>query len=261
MKTLRNSLLKYDKSFLENSGGIIGIDEAGRGAFAGPVVAGAVWLSQEFYNSSRKLKEIKLINDSKKLTALQRQEIFQCIKGWEAKGLIKFTWAESSVLEIENYNILRASKLAMKRALQNVLKEMPEEFRVKEIYDLELWDRLDEENKTAQAKILIDGLPLKPFEYPHLAIVEGDGKSLAIATASIIAKVNRDRLMVGLAEKYLGYGFEYHKGYGTPFHRDALIQKGSTEIHRKKFLRNLLNQTFEEESECHNPQLSPESFI
>lgn len=239
MASLKNLLLKHDKSFLKNKSGLIGIDEAGRGAFAGPVVAGVVWLSQEFYNKALKLKDIHSINDSKKLTAFQREELFQLINEWEVKGLLKFTWAESSVLEIETHNILQATKIAMRRALQSVQKEIPAEFRVTEIYELELWDRLHEENKMEQVKILVDGLPLIPFEYPHVAIVEGDGKSLAIAMASIVAKVNRDRLMIGLAEKYLGYGFEYHKGYGTESHREVLIQKGITEIHRKKFLRNL----------------------
>ncbi|PWU06259.1 MAG: ribonuclease HII [Verrucomicrobia bacterium] len=240
MKPKKFALLNFDKKLLTNEAGIIGIDEAGRGAFAGPVVSAAVWVSQEFYNLGKKIKEIKLINDSKALTSIQREEIFQLILEWESRGLIKFAWALSTVLEIEEHNILGASKLAMKRALQTLLQTIPHEFRVTEISELELWDRLGEETRSKQSKILVDGLPLKPFPYNHLPIIEGDGQSLAIAAASIVAKVNRDRLMIDLAKKYIGYGFEFHKGYGTEMHRDALIQKGATEIHRTKFLRNLL---------------------
>lgn len=244
MGGLRNSLLNYDKKLLKSPGGIIGIDEVGRGAFAGPVVACAAWLSKDFYERAGRFKKIKLINDSKALNAQQREESFQLIETWSVQGLIKFNWAEGSVIEIENHNILGATKLAMRRALKGVLEEMPQEFRVKEICELELWDRLNENDKEREAKILIDGLPLKPFEYPHQAIIEGDGQSLAIAIASIIAKVNRDRLMIDLSKKYLGYGFEFNKGYGTELHRDSILEKGATEIHRKKFLRNLMDLAF-----------------
>lgn len=239
MKTSKYSLINHDRKLVKNSAGLIGIDEAGRGAFAGPVVAAAAWLSEEFYKVAKKLKNIEFINDSKQLTAIKREELFLCIKEWENQGLIQLGWAESSVEEIEKHNILGATRLAMRRALQTLLPKMPESFRVSEICELELWDRLDEEKKQAQTKILIDGLPLTPFEYPHHAIIEGDGKSLAIAIASIVAKVNRDRLMIDLSKKYCDYGFENHKGYGTEFHRQALIEKGETEIHRKKFLTAL----------------------
>lgn len=246
MNTIRHVLLDFDRKFIKNSAGIIGIDEVGRGAFAGPVVAAVAWLSNEFYNIAEDLAGIDLINDSKILTALKREEIFLKIQEWESRGLMKYSWAESSVAEIEEYNIIGATRLAMKRALKTVLKVIPKPFQVTENYNLELWDRLEESKRHSQAKILVDGLPLTPFEYPHQAIIEGDAQSLAIATASIIAKVNRDRLMINLAEKYFGYGFECHKGYGTESHREALIQKGFTEIHRKKFLRNL-NLSLEQE--------------
>lgn len=242
MNGLRNSLLNYDRKLLKSVGGIIGIDEAGRGAFAGPVVAGVTWFSNEFYKKAGRLKGVKFINDSKVLKALQREESLKFIEEWRGQGLIKFNWAEGSVQEIEDHNILGATKLAMKRALKSVLEEMPEDFRVTEICGLELWDRLNNNHK--EAKILVDGLPLKPFEYPHQSIIEGDGQSLAIAAASIIAKVNRDRLMIDLGKKHPGYGFECHKGYGTEFHRDSIIEKGSTEIHRKKFLRNMMEGVF-----------------
>lgn len=251
MRSLRrSSLLNYDRKLLKSEGGIIGIDEAGRGAFAGPVVAGAAWLSKEFYERAGRFKKVKLINDSKVLKAPQREESLKLIETWSAQGLIKYSWAEGSVLEIENHNIIGATKLAMKRALKGVLETMPEEFRVREICELELWDRLHEKDKEIEAKILIDGLPLKPFGYPHQSIIEGDGQSLAIAMASIIAKVNRDRLMVESGKTYLGYGFEFHKGYGTEVHRDAIIEKGPTEIHRKKFLRNLMENLVYNAIDC-----------
>lgn len=241
MDTKIHSLLKFDKKLLRNAAGLIGIDEVGRGAFAGPVVAAAIWLSDKFYKVAKKLENIDSINDSKMLGALKREELFLHINEWQSRGLIKLSFAEATVEEIEEFNILGATKIAMRRSLQALLPEMPEPFRVTEICNLELWDRLDEENKQNEAKILIDGLPLTCFEYPHQAIVEGDMKSLAIATASIVAKVSRDRLMVELSKKYCGYGFEHNKGYGTEFHQQALIEKGETEVHRKKFLRKLLS--------------------
>lgn len=152
MNILRHSLLKYDRKLLKNSGGLIGIDEAGRGAFAGPVVAAVAWLSEEFYLIADNLQNIDLINDSKMLTALKRNELMVLIKEWESRGLIKFSWAESSVAEIEEYNIIGATRLAMKRALHNVLIEMPEAFRVTEICNLDLWIDLTKKNGVHRQK-------------------------------------------------------------------------------------------------------------
>jgi len=90
------------------------------------------------------------------------------------------------------------------------------------------------------ARILIDGLPLRHFPYPHTALVKGDARSLCIAMASIVAKVTRDRMMVALEEKFPGYGFARHKGYGTEEHRDAVLRLGRCGEHREAFLRKLL---------------------
>ena len=204
-------MLKYDRKFLKTPGGIIGIDEAGRGALAGPVVAAAAWLSPDFYKKAARLKSLSLINDSKQLTPLKRDEAFDFIQSWSAKGLIHFHSAQASVQEIDDHNILGATRLAMHRSLESLMSSMPQPFRVPKSSGLPLWDCLNTENADTQALILVDGLPLNPFDYAHRAIIEGDSLSLAIATASIIAKVTRDRLMLTLSQQYHNYGLEDRK--------------------------------------------------
>lgn len=252
---MKNPLLKHDKKLIRTPGGLIGIDEAGRGAFAGPVVAAAAWLSKEFYKKAGPSKGLDLIQDSKQLTPEKRNEAFKFIEKWAKKGLIKFHAASASVKEIENRNILGATRLAMKRGLESLMLTMPIPFRVSKISGLPLWDRLDTEHIYTQAQILVDGLPLRPFDYTHQAIIDGDCHSLAIAAASIVAKVTRDRLMIALSKEYPAYGFEEHKGYGTESHREAILKEGPSDIHRTLFLRNLLdlNQTPDDS----NPVLQP----
>lgn len=240
---MKNALLKHDKRALKNSGGIIGIDEAGRGALAGPVIAAAAWVSNAFYSKAGRLKELGLMNDSKQLSAEMREEAFCAIEKWSAQGLIKVCTGEGTVLEIEEHNILGATRLAMTRGLEAVMLGMPEECRVPKCCGLPLWDALNRENEDTQAIIFVDGLPLKPFDYEHRAIIEGDACSLAIAMASIVAKVSRDRLMCGLSKVYPAYGFESHKGYGTGAHREAIVKEGPTaDVHRTLFLRKVFGR-------------------
>ena len=142
--------------------------------------------------------------------------------------------------EIAQFNILGATKLAMRRALGGMYP--PEAFeRKREEPDL---FSSTEERATFQpavsARVLIDGLPLRGFPYPHAAFVKGDARSLCIAMASIVAKVTRDRMMVALDAKFPGYGFAQHKGYGTEEHRDAVLRIGRCVEHREAFLRKLL---------------------
>lgn len=220
--------------------GVVGIDEAGRGCFAGPVVAGAVWVRQTFYENPTPIKHGKFINDSKQLSPETRDEVFSLVEHWEKCGELTFAAGSADVREIGALNILGASKLAMQRAVENLLKKLnlpagarcP--FATAGADDAPLFD-----SGTPFPPMLVDGRPLVPFVWRHEAIVKGDATSLAIALASIVAKVTRDRTMDAFDNVYPGYGFRAHKGYGTPEHVAAIRAHGITPIHRLKFLRNL----------------------
>ena len=181
-------------------GQIAGVDEAGRGPLAGPVSAAAVILPDDF--------DHPILNDSKQLSEARREELYDEIVLGDM-GVIAWCSALASVAEIEEVNILQATHLAMRRAVDGLAK--------------------------APDMVLIDGRPVKNFPYSHLGIIKGDSKSLSIAAASIIAKVERDRLMVAYAEEFPQYGFEKHKGYGTKQHLEALEKHGACRIHRKTF--------------------------
>jgi ribonuclease HII len=176
---------------------IAGIDEAGRGPLAGPVVAAAVVIPE--------CVEFPLVNDSKKLTDKQRRKLRAEIMSVDK---VLFSIVEISVDEIEKNNILKATHSAMKKT---VLKLDCADFA------------------------LIDGLPVPSFPIPFKAIVKGDSKSASIAAASILAKVYRDELMEKYAVIYPQYGFEKNKGYGTAAHMLALKKYGPCPIHRKTF--------------------------
>lgn len=194
----------YEKKLKINGCHVVaGLDEAGRGPLAGPVVAAAVVLGESF--------DVLGIDDSKKLSASQRDNLYeQILNRSEAYGI-----GMASVEEIDQLNILNATKLAMKRALENLGVE-PDH-------------------------LLIDALKLDGVCSEQTAIIKGDQKSLSIAAASILAKVTRDRLVDELSLIYPKYGFEHHKGYGTKEHCKAILQYGPTELHRKTFLRNLMS--------------------
>jgi ribonuclease HII len=178
---------------------IAGIDEAGRGPLAGPVVAAAV----VFQNS--KIPQPGL-NDSKKLSPRRRDELYQHLT--QAAGVL---WAVSiqDVKTIDRINILKATHQAMRTAALT-LSRSPDH-------------------------ALIDGLPVPNFPIPHTALVQGDGRSQSIAAASIIAKVTRDRIMDDMDAIYPQYGFRQHKGYGTAAHLAALQTHGPCPIHRRSF--------------------------
>jgi ribonuclease HII len=175
---------------------IAGVDEAGRGPLAGPVVAAAVILPEHFY--------LPGINDSKKLTEQMREKFFNRIMEEAVSVGIGFVSAK----EIDNINIYEASKLAMIKAVKQ-LNPQPEH-------------------------LLVDALSL-PVSIPQTSLVKGDAKSFTIAASSIVAKVTRDRYMKRLGEKYPQYGFEHHMGYGTKLHLEAIKEHGVTSEHRKSF--------------------------
>jgi len=195
-----------DELALQNKGfaRVAGVDEAGRGPLAGPVVAGATVLSQEF---ARKFYGQLL--DSKQMTPKERERLYEEIKSGAQWGI-----GLASHEEIDEMNIRRASWLAMRRALE----------------DLEArFSRFD--------FALVDGLAVREMEWPwpYETLIRGDQRSVSIAAASILAKVTRDALMCELEDGFQGYGFARHKGYPTPQHVAALKELGPCAIHRRSF--------------------------
>ncbi len=181
---------------------ICGIDEAGRGPLAGPVYAAAVILPIDL--------EIDGLNDSKKLTEKKREALFDVI----CEKAISYSIGIATEEEIDEINILNATFLAMRRAVDGL--------SVKPDY------------------ALIDGNQHPRLSIPDETVVKGDGKSMSIAAASILAKVSRDRFMLQIAEKYPEYCFEKHKGYGTKLHYEMIEKYGVAPIHRRSFLKKIL---------------------
>ena len=177
---------------------VCGVDEAGRGPLAGPVCAAAVVLPKGHIISG--------VNDSKKLTEKKREALFDVIK----EEAVAYSIATASEKEIDELNILQATYLAMKRAVEGL---------------------------GIANYAMIDGNRIPPLDIPAKCIIKGDGKSMSIAAASILAKVTRDRYMLEMAEKYPQYQFEKHKGYGTKLHYQMLDEFGPCELHRQSFLK------------------------
>lgn len=183
---------------------ICGIDEAGRGPLAGPVYAAAVILPPDCV--------IDGLNDSKKLTEKKREKLFDEIK----EKALAYGIASADEKEIDEINILNATFLAMKRAVDS-LSVKP---------DL----------------ALVDGNQKPHTGVEEVTVVKGDAKSMSIAAASVLAKVSRDRFMLETAKKYPQYEFERHKGYGTKLHYEKIAQYGVCEIHRRTFLKKILGE-------------------
>jgi len=235
----RRQLRGFDLKQVEGRAQLIGVDEAGRGALAGPVVAGAVLVTKEFLEDRWAVTRGGRVNDSKQLTPLQRDEVFAEIEELVRAGQLRAAFGEASVAEIEELNILGATRLAMRRALEGIYPATAFERRIEP--DLFASDaEVRAFQPQVSCRILIDGLPLRGFSYPHTGIVRGDARSLCIAMASIVAKVTRDRMMEVLEAKHPGYGFGQHKGYGTDEHRDAVLRLGRCPVHRGMFLRKLM---------------------
>lgn len=236
----RRQLRGFDLKQIDGVTSLIGVDEVGRGAFAGPVVAAAVLVNRDFLDSRWAVTKSGRVNDSKVLTAQARDELWVEFEKLTAQGAIHAQYGVASVAEIEQLNILGATKLAMRRALEGIYP--PEAFEP-ERTEPDLFSSQEERKAftpAVSARVIIDGLPLRNFPYPHKAFVDGDARSLCIAMASIVAKVTRDRMMAALEGAYPGYGFAQHKGYGTVEHREAVLRLGRCAEHREAFLRKLL---------------------
>jgi len=235
----RRQLRGFDLRQIEGVAELIGVDEAGRGALAGPVVAGAVLVTKVFLEGRWAAAKAGRVNDSKQLTPAERDELWLEFETLAGQGQIHAQFGVAEVDEIERFNILGATKLAMRRALEGIYA--PGAFEQKTEPDLFASAEMIANFKpTVSCRVLIDGLPLRNFPYPHTGVVKGDARSLCIAMASIVAKVTRDRLMNGLDGRFPGYGFAQHKGYGTDEHRDAVLRLGRCPQHRELFLRKLL---------------------
>ena len=192
--------LFFEKNLVESGYKYVaGVDEAGRGPLAGPVVAAAVILPEEFSSNQ--------LNDSKKLSSSKREKIYNELMNVDSKVISAFAVIDEVV--IDKINILRATHMAMAQASSNLSIE--------------------------PSFVIIDGMPIKNFPFNNESIIKGDSKSLSIAAASVIAKVERDRIMLNYSKEYPEYKFEKHKGYGTKLHLDALKKFGPCKIHRKSF--------------------------
>lgn len=196
-----DALWEYDEAVRNSVGIFCGTDEAGRGPLAGDVYAAAVILSPDNY--------IEGLNDSKKLSEKKREKLYEEI----IEKAEDYCIAKATVAEIEEFNILNAAMLAMKRAVSGL--------------------------ETKPVLVLADGNKTPDVPCQVRSVVKGDGTSASIAAASILAKVERDRYMLELAEKYPEYGFEKHKGYGTKLHREKLLELGPCPVHRLSFLKKI----------------------
>ncbi len=183
---------------------VCGVDEAGRGPLAGPVYAAAVILPAG--------TEIEGLNDSKKLSEKKREELFDIINS----VALSISVGVATETEIDKINILNATFLAMKRAVEGL--EIPADYAI------------------------IDGNRAPSLKIPTETVVKGDGKVMSVAAASIIAKVSRDRFMLKMAEEYPEYQFEKHKGYGTRLHYEMIEKYGISPIHRKSFLKKIIGE-------------------
>lgn len=199
---------------------IAGIDEAGRGPLAGPVAVGLVAIPQDFNPTSLKLRGarknfFKGIKDSKQLTLEERELWFALATEAKKKGELDFKVSLVSEKVIDKHGISYALRLGIKRCLKSL-------------------------GLTEESQIFLDGSLKAPEQFKHqLTVIKGDEKIPVISLASIVAKVIRDRKMVKLSQKFPGFDFHIHKGYGTLMHRRAIQKYGSTAVHRQSFLKNL----------------------
>jgi ribonuclease HII len=184
---------------------IAGVDEAGRGPLAGPVVAAAAILPVAWIEAGLPAA-LQGLDDSKQLTAAQRERFYQVLTTHPS---IRFAVAAVEPAEIDRLNILRATHRAMAGAIEQLVP--------------------------APEHLLVDGLPVPGLRWPQTAVVKGDALSYSIAAASVLAKVTRDRRMIAYEQAHPGYGFAQHKGYPTPAHLDALRRLGPCPIHRRSF--------------------------
>ena len=203
---------------------VFGIDEAGRGPLAGPVVAASVWIKKEFFLNGQFLK----LKDSKKITPKKREEIFRFLR---KSPFIKWSTGRVSEKIIDKINILEATKLAMKRAVNNLERKLRKQKEIKK------------KNRNKIFLILDGNFKINHF-YPQKSIIKADENVFSCQIASIVAKIIRDRIIERKHKLYPEYRFDKHKGYPTKLHIKLLKKLGPSEIHRKSFgpVARLLNK-------------------
>lgn len=217
---MKSLLQKHDAKLMSKARALIGLDEVGRGALAGPVFTSACLVKDNFFRKEENQRLTMGFRDSKKMSATKREDAFEKLMHLKKIGSVDFEITSASVQEIDILNISGATRLSLDRSLKALFKR----------------HRFCE-----QTFILMDGKPLKNFPYVHQAIVGGDDLSLAIACASILAKVARDHAMDALGAQFPSYGWHKNKGYGTKLHREQILFAGACSEHRALFLRKILN--------------------
>jgi len=225
------SLWRHDSSLDRFGNGLVGVDEAGRGCLAGPVFAAAVFLPEELLARPWETWGAPRIDDSKKLSETEREAALVYIEQMAVSCSLRYATGLASVSEIDDHNILGATTLAMERALNGLELRLRTE-------DLPLWSASTRANPAPL--VLIDGRPVRKLPFAHQALVGGDGKSLSIALASILAKVERDAWMKDAHLQHPQYGWDRNRGYGTAVHRRGIEQFGPCPLHRKLFLRKIV---------------------
>ncbi|HEU5217999.1 MAG TPA: ribonuclease HII [Gemmatimonadales bacterium] len=220
MPSLRRERLAWAERRL-----LVGVDEAGRGPLAGPVVAAAVAFPEHF-------KPVRGVADSKTVTLQRREALALKIR----TRAIAIGVGAASCREIDRKNIRVATAIAMRRAVRALLRRLEHAM---------LPGARPVESPALSYAILIDGLPFPELGYPHEALVDGDALCYSVAAASIVAKTVRDRLMRGLAARHPGYGWDSNVGYGTPEHLAGLATAGPTPHHRMTFAHCLQRELFQ----------------
>ncbi len=213
------------KLFISGYRYIVGVDEVGMGCLAGPVVVCAVGLTNTFYNKHH--KKLRWLRESKLLASHQRERFAKELLTENLVHAISY----ASPKTIDKLNIYQASRLAMRKAIAKISN-----FQFPISNQVSNFQSTKKDQWKPKSMLLIDGNKKIPgLKGEQMAIVKGDRKIFAIACASIIAKVHRDRIMTRYAKKYPGYGFEKHKGYGTKYHQVQLASLGPSDIHRRSF--------------------------
>ena len=230
----------HDRKLAKGRLGVVGVDEAGRGCLAGPVVAGCVILPEAFFSFARHRSAVKKINDSKQFAEAERESLFETIKKMEKSSVLYGATGWASVEEIEEHNIVGATCLAMRRAMELASEKSGKQWIPRENHPPDLLDQAVQDSP--DWTVLVDGRPMKKLPFEHEGLIKGDTLSLSIAMASLLAKVSRDQWMKKLDQEFPLYNFASNKGYGAPIHLNALKEHGPTQHHRPRFLRNLLDQ-------------------
>lgn len=236
---MANPRWTHDRKLAKEQLGVVGVDEAGRGCLAGPVVAGAVIIPASFFSEARNRKATEGMNDSKQFDEITREKLYERVMALGLQEKIFTGTGQASVEEIEKHNIVGATCMAMTRAMKMAAEASGGLWQPEEKSFLELFEKKNENQKSWA--VLVDGRPMNKLSYQHDGLIKGDTKSLAIAMGSMLAKVTRDRIMRNLHHQFPDFGFDSNKGYGAPVHLKALDKHGPTEHHRPRFLRNILS--------------------